>query len=168
MTRRPIAAAIVLALASPFAHAQQATPAQGASAQRPTTLDTLIVTGTRVTDRTVAESTAPIDIITPEALASTGTVELATALSRAVPSLNFPRAAINDGTDAMRPAQLRHRHPAFGLTQDRKDLRFSVSACLHSESPRSSCRENSTSAAPYFRGGLPDIAIHREPSGSDT
>lgn len=115
MTRRPIAAAIVLALASPFAHAQQATPAQGASAQRPTTLDTLIVTGTRVTDRTVAESTAPIDIITPEALASTGTVELATALSRAVPSLNFPRAAINDGTDAMRPAQLRGLAPDHTL-----------------------------------------------------
>jgi hypothetical protein len=27
--------------------------------------------------------------------------------------------------------------------------------CLYSESPRSSCRENSTYAAPYFRGGLP-------------
>ena len=50
-------------------------------------------------------------------------------------------------------AQLCHRHAAFALTQDRKDLRLSVSACLHSKSPRSSCRENSTSAAPYFRGG---------------
>ncbi len=75
------------------------------------TLDTLIVTGTRVTDRTVAESQSPIDIITPEVLQSTGTVELATALSRALPSLNFPRAAINDGTDAMRPAQLRGLAP---------------------------------------------------------
>ncbi|QCO68355.1 TonB-dependent receptor [Luteimonas yindakuii] len=115
MTRRPLAVAIVFALASPFAHAQQATPAPGAPTQRPTTLDTLIVTGTRVTDRTVAESTAPIDIITPEALAATGTVELATALSRAVPSLNFPRAAINDGTDAMRPAQLRGLAPDHTL-----------------------------------------------------
>ena len=66
-------------------------------------------------DRTVAESTAPIDIITPEVLQSTGTVELATALSRAVPSLNFPRAAINDGTDAMRPAQLRGLAPDHTL-----------------------------------------------------
>jgi len=41
------------------------------------------------------------------------------------------------------------------LPQDRDDLRLSVSACLHSKSPRSSCRENSTFAAPYFRGGLP-------------
>jgi hypothetical protein len=35
------------------------------------------------------------------------------------------------------------------------DMRFRVSACLHSESPRLSRRENSTYAAPYFRGGLP-------------
>ncbi len=86
-----------------------------AQEQSASSLDTVIVTGTRVTDRTVAESTAPIDIITPEALQATGTVELATALSRAVPSLNFPRAAINDGTDAVRPAQLRGLAPDHTL-----------------------------------------------------
>ena len=43
------------------------------------TLDTLIVTGTRVADRTVAESQSPIDIITPETLQATGTTELAIA-----------------------------------------------------------------------------------------
>jgi len=44
-----------------------------------------LVTGTRVADRTVAESTAPIDIITSEVLQPTGT----TALGRLLPSLNF-------------------------------------------------------------------------------
>ena len=53
---------------------------------------------------------------------------------------------------AMLAAQLGHRNTAFGLPQDRDDLDLSVSACLHSESPRSSCRENSTYAALYFRG----------------
>lgn len=77
----------------------------------PNTLDTVIVTGTRVSDRTVAESASPIDIISPEALTATGTTELATALSRAVPSLNFPRPAITDGTDAVRPVQLRGLAP---------------------------------------------------------
>ena len=101
----PLSVAVALALAAPAALAQDA----GSEAR--TTLDTLIVTGTRVADRTVAESTAPIDIITPEILESTGTVELATALSRAVPSLNFPRPAITDGTDAVRPAQLRGLSP---------------------------------------------------------
>ena len=111
MTRplSPLAFAIAFALATPAAFAQEAATTEAQ------TLDTLIVTGTRVADRTVAESTAPIDIITPEVLTSTGTVELATALSRAVPSLNFPRAAINDGTDAMRPAQLRGLSPDHTL-----------------------------------------------------
>ena len=59
----------------------------------------------------------------------------------------------------MLAAQLGNRHTAFGLPQDRDDLRFSVSACLHSKSPRSSCRENSTYAAPYFRGGLPEEIV---------
>ena len=82
--------------------------AAGPSAQ---TLDTVIVTGTRVADRTVAESQSAIDIITPEALTATGTGELATALARALPSLNFPRPAVTDGTSAVRPAQLRGLSP---------------------------------------------------------
>jgi iron complex outermembrane receptor protein len=96
--------AIAIALASMPILAQEAT-------EEAKTLDTMIVTGTRASDRTVAESTAPIDIITPEILESTGTSELATALSRALPSLNFPRPAISDGTDAVRPAQLRGLGP---------------------------------------------------------
>ncbi|MBS7456806.1 TonB-dependent receptor plug domain-containing protein [Coralloluteibacterium stylophorae] len=85
-------------------------PAQDAPAA-PTALDRVIVTGTRVSDRTVAESISPIDIITPEALQASGTSELATALARVLPSLNFPRPAITDGTDAVRPAQLRGLAP---------------------------------------------------------
>jgi len=104
----PLTTAIVLALLSSPVLAQDAPT----SAQ---TLDTVIVTGTRVSDRTVAESTAPIDIITPEALQSTGTTELATALSRLLPSLNFPRPAISDGTDAVRPAQIRGLSPDHTL-----------------------------------------------------
>lgn len=98
-----LAVAIAIALASP------AVPALAQSGAK--TLDTVIVTGTRVADRTVAESQSPIDIITPEALQSTGTSELATALSRALPSLNFPRPALTDGTSGVRPAQLRGLSP---------------------------------------------------------
>jgi len=96
---------ILLALAVP-AYAQDAAPEGNAKA-----LDTVIVTGTRVTNRTVAESQSPIDIITPELLQATGTTELATALARALPSLNFPRPAIADGTSGVRPAQLRGLAP---------------------------------------------------------
>ncbi len=108
MTRKTslIAAAVAVALGgSPFvAAAQQA----GTAAN---TLDTVIVTGTRVADRTVAESQSPIDIISPQTLQATGTTELATALSRALPSLNFPRPALVDGTSGIRPAQLRGLSP---------------------------------------------------------
>lgn len=115
MSRHPLALAVLVALtagaALPALAQSEPAPAQ-ADAKA---IDTIVVTGTRVTDRTVAESQSPIDIITPEILQSTGTTELATALSRALPSLNFPRAAINDGTDAMRPAQLRGLAPDHTL-----------------------------------------------------
>ena len=113
MTRRPLTLALLAALTSisaiPTGAAAQDTGSQPPA--EPKTLDTLIVTGTRVSDRTVAESQSPIDVISPETLEATGTPELATALSRAVPSLNFPRPAITDGTDAVRPAQLRGLAP---------------------------------------------------------
>lgn len=105
MVRHPLAAALLLALAAPAALAQSA------DAPSPGTLDTIIVTGTRVADRTVAESQSPIDIIGSEALQATGTTELATTLARALPSLNFPRPALTDGTSAIRPAQLRGLAP---------------------------------------------------------
>ncbi|WP_313917398.1 TonB-dependent receptor [Tahibacter sp.] len=101
---RNLTVAVAAALAALPAAAQVRT-------QEADSLETVIVTGTRVTDRTVAESAAPIDIITPEALEATGTGELATALSRVLPSLNFPRPAISDGTDAVKPAQLRGLAP---------------------------------------------------------
>ena len=109
LSRSLLAAAVLGALATP-AFAQDAAPAADAPSEAKT-LDTLIVTGTRVSDRTVAESQSPIDVISPETLEATGTTELATALTRAVPSLNFPRPAITDGTDAVRPAQLRGLAP---------------------------------------------------------
>ncbi|WP_313494001.1 TonB-dependent receptor [Stenotrophomonas sp.] len=102
-TSSTLAVAIAIVLGAP------ALPAFAQTAAN--TLDTVIVTGTRVADRTVAESQSPIDIITPEALQSTGTGELATALSRALPSLNFPRPALTDGTSGIRPAQLRGLSP---------------------------------------------------------
>ncbi|WP_028838729.1 TonB-dependent receptor plug domain-containing protein [Thermomonas fusca] len=100
----PLALALSSLLAATPALAQQA----GKDAR---TLDTLIVTGTRVADRTVAESQSPIDILTPETLEATGTTELATALARALPSLNFPRPGMADGTSGVRPAQLRGLSP---------------------------------------------------------
>lgn len=104
-------AALALALAAPTAFAQEASLSTDTPVATSKKVGQVIVTGTRVASRTAAESSAPIDVLSPEALEATGTTELATALSRALPSLNFPRPAITDGTDAVRPAQLRGLAP---------------------------------------------------------
>ena len=72
---------------------------------------TIVVTGTRRTDRTVADSPVPVDVISAEALANTGHTEMNRALTQEVPSFNFPQPSITDGTDVIRPATLRGLGP---------------------------------------------------------
>jgi iron complex outermembrane receptor protein len=74
-------------------------------------LENIIVTGTRVPDRSALETTAPVDIVTAEALSNVGVSELNQALSIALPSFNFPRPGLADGTDTIRPATLRGLAP---------------------------------------------------------
>lgn len=71
----------------------------------------VVVTGTRVADRTIAESLSPIDVVSTEKLSSSGSPEVNQQLSRLLPSFNFPRPSITDGTDHIRPAQLRGLSP---------------------------------------------------------
>ena len=73
--------------------------------------DSVIVTGTRSIKRTVSDSEAPVDVLTSKDLQASGSNELASVLSRLLPSLNFPRPAVADGTSASRPAQLRGLSP---------------------------------------------------------
>ncbi|MFN3516549.1 MAG: TonB-dependent receptor plug domain-containing protein [Novosphingobium sp.] len=71
----------------------------------------IIVTGTRRTDRTVADSAVPIDVISSEALLSSGSTETNRLLNNLVPSFNFPQPSLTDGTDSLRPATLRGLAP---------------------------------------------------------
>ncbi|WP_375291475.1 TonB-dependent receptor plug domain-containing protein [Qipengyuania sp.] len=71
----------------------------------------IIVTGTRRSDRTVADSPVPIDVIGGEALNNSGYTETNKVLNQLVPSFNFPQPSITDGTDALRPATLRGLAP---------------------------------------------------------
>ena len=71
----------------------------------------IIVTGTRRTDRTVAESPVPIDVIGGDTLTDTGYTEVNRVLNQVVPSFNFPQPSITDGTDVLRPATLRGLSP---------------------------------------------------------
>jgi iron complex outermembrane receptor protein len=71
----------------------------------------IVVTGTRRTDRTVADSPVPVDVIGSEAIANSGQTETNKILNDLVPSFNFPQPSIADGTDALRPATLRGLSP---------------------------------------------------------
>ncbi len=94
--------AIALVLSAAVAHAQDATQ-----------LDTVIVTGTRALDRTVLESTSPVDVLTAEDIRRAGVVngELGSALQALLPSFNFPRQSNSGGADHVRAAQLRGLSP---------------------------------------------------------
>ena len=71
----------------------------------------VIVTGSRVQNRTVADSPVPVDVISSEAIATNGTGDTNKILNSLVPSFNFPRPSIADGSDVIRPATLRGLSP---------------------------------------------------------
>jgi iron complex outermembrane receptor protein len=101
---------LALAVASLFA--------TGAYAQEVATdanAGTVVVTGTRVANRTALDTASPVDIISAESLKTSGTTEINQALSLSLPSLNFPRPALTDGTDTIRPATLRGMSPDQSL-----------------------------------------------------
>ena len=75
----------------------------------------VVVTGTRVADRSRLETLSAVDVFSEDKLTTQGTTELAQALSKAAPSLNFPRPAVTDGTDSVRPATLRGLSPDQAL-----------------------------------------------------
>jgi iron complex outermembrane receptor protein len=71
-----------------------AAPAQAQTAPQDdsTTVDEIVVTGTRAVGRTRLDTIAPVDVISAEVLQRQGTgTELATALAANAPSINFGR-----------------------------------------------------------------------------
>lgn len=88
------------------AHAQTSGDETASAAE-----ETIIVTGTRRNDRTVADSPVPVDVIAADDLAQSGFTETNRLLNEQVPSFNFPQPSITDGTDVVRPATLRGLGP---------------------------------------------------------
>jgi iron complex outermembrane receptor protein len=101
-----ILAAATLAAAAQTALAQEKTAAEtGDSAG--TDLGDIIVTGTRRTDRTVIESSAPIDVLTGAELASQSTGNMLDTLSNMVPSFIVGQNSISDASSFVRSPSLR-------------------------------------------------------------
>ncbi|WP_445425771.1 MULTISPECIES: TonB-dependent receptor plug domain-containing protein [unclassified Alishewanella] len=109
----PIALAITLALFTPLTIAQQSNTSE--NDEKAEKIEQIIVTGTRVAGRSVSDTAVPIDIISAENLTRAGSTELNQVLSTALPSFNFPRPGLSDGTDTVRPATLRGLGPDQSL-----------------------------------------------------
>mgnify|MGYP002151972943 CR=1 FL=1 len=74
-------------------------------------LSEIVVLGTRRSERTVTESPVPIDVIQASEMRQTGVTETNQLLQLSVPSFNFPRPSIADGSDHIRPATMRGLGP---------------------------------------------------------
>jgi len=104
----PLTLAIALALAPALALSQTSSPPDDEGNDE---LESIVVTGTRVAGRSATETSAAVDVLDVESLERSGTPELNQALSVSLPSFNFPRPGLADGTDTVRPATLRGLAP---------------------------------------------------------
>jgi iron complex outermembrane receptor protein len=100
----------LLAAASVAAVAGAAQAQDVATTADSTAVDQVVVTGTRVA-RSRLDTVSPVDVVDSKALTRQGTPELAQALANLAPSIDFPRPAVTDGTDSVRPATLRGLSP---------------------------------------------------------
>ncbi len=85
----------------------QQAAAQGETLQ----LEKFVATGSRFNDRTVTQSPVPIDVISSGELRQGGYTETSQMIQALVPSFNFPRITVGDGSDHIRPATLRGLAP---------------------------------------------------------
>ena len=102
---RAASAAALLAAAGLAAQAQET------DADSDRTLDSVVTVGTRVANRSALDTAVAVDVVSSASLEQIGIGELNQALSTQLPSYNFPRPALNDGTDSVRPATLRGLAP---------------------------------------------------------
>src|SRR5258708_16535298 len=100
------ALALTLNVATPNVAAAQTAPDAGTAAP-PNELAEVIVTGTRRLDRTVAESSAPIDVITGKDLATYPAASMLDTLSNLVPSFIVGQNSISDASSFVRSPSLR-------------------------------------------------------------
>lgn len=98
---------VALALV-PMAHA-------GPAPDEPGVPEQVVITGTRVENRSALDSAVPVDVISNEVLQNVGMTDVQQSLSEALPSYNYPRPGLADGTDTVRPATLRGLAPDQAL-----------------------------------------------------
>ncbi len=101
---------LAIALAMPVA-----TTSVSAQQTADSAIEEVVVVGTRRKNRTITDSTVPIDVLSSAELEATGITETNQLLATLLPSFNFPQPSITDATDQIRPAQLRGLAPDHTL-----------------------------------------------------
>ena len=89
--------------------------AQTDAEQQAAPVEAVLVTGARATGRTVANSAAPIDVLSAQQLQATGKLNLLDALDTALPSFNLPARVQPDLGSIVRAGQLRNLDPSHTL-----------------------------------------------------
>jgi iron complex outermembrane recepter protein len=107
-----VSAVAVIIAGSLFSTPSVAQSASGASNDEPATI---IVTGTRRSDRSSANTAAPVDVVSGTELTQQATPDLANAVRTVVPSFNVNTQAISDAATIVRPANLRGLAPDHTL-----------------------------------------------------
>ena len=103
--RAATAAVAIASITTPAFAQEEAAP------ETDRTLETVVTLGTRVANRSALDTAVAVDVVSSATLEKIGIGELNQALSVQLPSFNFPRPALNDGTDSVRPASLRGLGP---------------------------------------------------------
>mgnify|MGYP000418367600 FL=1 len=101
-TKRPMMRASVLALAVVAAHSVIAQEAD---------LEEVIITGTRLTDRSAADSPVPVDVISGSDMRINGSTDIQDMLRTQVPSFDINTQPISDAATISRPPNLRGLSP---------------------------------------------------------
>ena len=110
------AALVAFAVAAALARHQTAIAAEHEPADvAPQDLEQVIVTGTRRAERTVLESSVPVDVVSEKDLQTSATADLSFKLQSLVPSYNVRRIPTGDGNIFVRPATLRNLSPDHTL-----------------------------------------------------
>jgi iron complex outermembrane receptor protein len=112
----PVAAAIKIALCgslliSTSLLAQETTDAAAEKKADDAAVEKIVVIGARGAPRSVGDSAVPVDVIGGEEFSKTGTSDMVSLMTAAVPSFNVNAQPINDASTLIRPANLRGLPP---------------------------------------------------------
>jgi iron complex outermembrane recepter protein len=102
---------LLIALTSPALIAPFAVLAQAQQAAGKTTLEEIVVTGTRKIGQSPTETLSPVDMFDGELIADQATYDLTDSLTKVSSAINTQRFPIADGTAFIRPVTLRSLSP---------------------------------------------------------